>query len=261
MSQDKKVDQTINGDLITNIATNIAVSSDTNASSHDKLWSEVKSLFENEPMAKTKDEVKSTCNKVWTALESYIVDGHNVARKAYYEADPEQYATQYLKVSDNKVFMAVPSDKGLNLSKEGGFDNYQTGKDYVLSFAECYEVDKATYSALPYDKGDGTDLHEFGKLGKSLQDFMKENRVRQQEYMTQKKSNVISGWKKRYTKYCGIVAPESDPKLWEDDLKAELVKTSDFFNKAKKSGKHMSTKKREAWETWFKQCPVNLSSS
>ena len=251
MSQDKKVDQTINGDLITDIATSIAVSSDTNASSHDKLWSEVKSLFENEPMAKTKDEVKDTCNKVWKAVKSYIVDGHNVARKAYYEADPRQFATQYLKVDSHGFFQAAPSDKGLNLSTEGGFNNYQPEKDYVLSFAECYEMDKATYSALLYHKGDGTDLHKFGDLGKGLQDFMKANRVKQQEYMTQKKSNVLAGWKKRYTKYCGIVAPESDPKLWEDDLLVLVGKAEEFFIKAKKSGKHMSTKKKEKYEKIF----------
>lgn len=251
MSQDKKVDQTINGDLITNIATSIAVSSDTNASSHDKLWSEVKSLFEKEPMAKTKDEVKNTSNKVWKALESYIVDGHNVARKAYYEADPKKYATQYLKVNANKEFMAVSSDKSLNLSTEGGFENYQSKKDYVLSFAECYEMDKAIYSALPYDKGDGTDLHKFGELGKSLQGFMSANRVKQQEYMSQKKTNVIAGWKKRYTKYCGVVTPEANPKLWEDDLLVLLSKAEDFFNKAKKSDKHMSAKKKEKYEKLF----------
>jgi len=261
MAIKQEVDQTINGNLITELATSIAVSSDENASAHDKLWLEVRPLFEKEPKAKDEKGVKETVAQVWKALESLIVEGHNVARKAYYEADPRKYATQFLKVDSQGHFMAVPSDKGLHFSSIGGFETYQMGKDYELSFAECYEMDQATYSALPYNKDDGTDKHRFGAAGESLQGFMKANRVKQQDYMSQKKTNVIKGWKKRYKKLCGVVAPQADPKLWEDDLKAELVKTSDFFIQAKKSGKHMSTKKREAWETWFKQCPVNLSSS
>ena len=260
MAIKQEVDQTINGNLITELATSIATSSDTNASSHDKLWLEVRSLFEKEPMAKTKTEVKDTCNRVWDAVESYIVEGHHVARKKFYEADPKKYATQFLKVDSQGQFMAVPSDKGLHFSSIGGFETYQLGKDYELSFAECFEMDKATYSALPYNKEDGTDKHRFGAAGESLQGFMEANRVKQQDYMSQKKTNVIKGWKKRYKKYCGVVTPQPDPKLWEDDLKAELVKTSDFYIQAKKSGKHMSTKKREKWDTWFKTCPVDLSS-
>lgn len=257
-----KVNQTINGNLITKIATSIAVSSDKNASSHDSLWSEVRCLFEAEPTVNTDKGAKDTAARVWKSLESYLVDGHKVARKAFYEADPEQYASQTLKL-DGKVFKAMPSDVylGLSFSDEGGYKTYQLGKSYKLSFAECYDMDQSTYSALPHFKGDGTDKHRFGAAGESLQGYMKSNRVKQQEYMTKKKSNVIKGWEKRYKKLCNVVAPTADPKLWEDDLKTECLKSLTFFIKAKSNDKHMSKKKREAWDTWFHNCPVSLKSS
>ena len=265
MAISNKVNQTINGNLITKLATSIAVSSDKNASSHDKLWSEVRCLFEAEPTINDDKGARETAARVWKVLESYLVDGHIVARKAYYEADkeinPEQYAPQFLKVDDHGKFIAVPSDKGLSFSRVGGYENYQKGKDYKLSFAECYDMDQSTYSALPFNKEDGTDKHEFGAQGESLQGYMKANRVKQQEYMSQKKSNVIKGWKKRYKKLCSVTAPTADPKLWEDDLKTECVDALEFFVKAKKSPKHMSEKKREAWDTWFNNCPVSLKTS
>ena len=261
MAISNKVHQTINGNLITKLATSIAVSSDKNASSHDSLWSEVRCLFEAEPKVDTDKGAKDTAARVWKSLESYLVDGHQVARKAFYEADPEQYASQFLKINDHGKFIVVPSDKGLSFSRVGGYENYQKGKAYKLSFAECYDMDQSTYSALPFNKEDGTDKHEFGAQGESLQGHMKANRVKQQEYMTQKKSNVIKGWVKRYKKLCNVAAPTADPKLWEDDLKTELMKTSDFFIKAMKSSKHMSEKKREAWVTWFNNCPVSLKTS
>lgn len=264
MATSNKVNQTINGNLITTLATSIAVSSDKNASSHDSLWSEVRCLFEAEPRAKDEKGVKETAARVWKTLESYLVDGHQVARKAYYEADkeinPELYASQFLKIDDHGKFIVVPSNKGLSFSKVGGYKDYQKGKAYELSFAECYDMDQSTYSALPFNKEDGTDKHEFGAQGESLQGYMKSNRVKQQEYMTKKKSNVIKGWKKRYKKLCNVVAPTANPKLWEDDLKTECLKPLDFFVKAKKSTKHMSEKKREAWGKWFDNCPVSLKT-
>tara|TARA_R110000796_G_C14528758_1_gene431610 strand:- start:672 stop:1460 length:789 start_codon:yes stop_codon:yes gene_type:complete len=261
MAISNKVNQTINGNLITKLATSIAVSSDENASSHDSLWSEVRCLFEAEPTINDDKGARETAARVWKVLESYLVDGHIVARKAYYEADPKKYATQFLKVDSHGHFMAVPSDKGLSFSDEGGYDNYQLGKSYKLSFADCYNMNSSTYSALPTYKEDGTDKHRFGTAGKSLQGFMKANRVKQQEYMTGKKSNVIQGWVKRYKKLCSVTAPTADPKLWEDDLKTECVDALEFFVKAKKSPKHMSEKKREAWDIWFRNCPVSLKTS
>ena len=261
MATKQEVQQTINGNLITKLATSIAVSSDKNASSHDSLWSEVRALFESEPTVDTDKGARETAARVWKVLESHLVKGHQVARKAYYEADPKQYASQFLKVDSHGQFMAVPSDKGLSFSAASGYKNYEHGNSYEITFAQCYDMDSSAYSALPTYKEDGTDKHRFGKAGKSLQGFMKANRVKQQEYMTSKKSNVIKGWVKRYKKLCNVTPPTADPKLWEDDLKTELVKASDFFTKAKKSSKHMSKQKRAAYETWVHQCPIKLSSS
>ena len=110
MATKQEVQQTINGNLITKLATSIAVSSDKNASSHDSLWSEVRALFESEPTVDTDKGARETAARVWKVLESHLVKGHQVARKAYYEADPKQYASQFLKVDSHGQFMAVPSD-------------------------------------------------------------------------------------------------------------------------------------------------------
>tara|TARA_R110000824_G_scaffold399740_1_gene605626 strand:- start:18 stop:839 length:822 start_codon:yes stop_codon:yes gene_type:complete len=251
----------LNGALITELATSIARSSDENASSHDSLWLEVKSLFEKEPKAKDDKESRITAAKVWGLVSEYIVEGNHIARKRYYGAKPKKYASQTLKVDDNGKFLAVPSDKGLSFSIEGGYANYQLGKAYKLSFAECYEMPNPVYSALPFNKEDGTDKHKFGGVGESLQGYMKANRVTQQQYMTGKKSNIIKGWNIRFKKLCGVAAPIADPSLWEADLKGDCVDALDFFVKAKSNGKHMTEKKKEAWDTWFRSCPVSLKSS
>jgi len=255
----------IDGALITSIATSIAVSSDENASSHDSLWSEVKHLFEAEPKVNDDKGARETAARVWKVLESYLVEGHDVARKRYYEAKPKTYASQTLKYSGKGAtayFQSMPSHtKGLSFSDVGGFENYQQGKSYKLSFAECYDMSQSVYSSLKFNKEDGTDKHNFGAAGDSLRGFMQANRKLQLDYMTAKKSNVIKGWVRRFKLLCNVSAPTADPKLWEDDLKTDLESVRDSFVKAKKNSKHMSESKRDAWDAWFHACPVNLEKS